>query len=245
MNITMKRGAIRARWAKTPADIEAAQRLRHACFMGGGALDADAFDASARHLLVEARGSGELLCCCRMTVYDAPTGVRSSYAAQFYDLTALARSGPAPMAELGRFCVRPDAPSPDILRVAWGALTAEVDRAGVALLFGCSSFEGTDPAPYARVFSGLAARHLGPADLRPGEGRAPLARFADVAGQSQPQCPAPPLLRTYLAMGGWVSDHAVIDHALGTLHVFTGLDIAAVPPARAAALRQIASEACN
>jgi putative hemolysin len=51
----------------------------------------------------------------------------------------------------------------------------------------------------------------------------------------------PPLLRTYLGMGGWVSDHAVIDRALDTLHVFTGVEIARIPPARARALRAIAN----
>ena len=45
----------------------------------------------------------------------------------------------------------------------------------------------------------------------------------------------PPLLRSYLAMGGWVSDHAVVDRDLDTLHVFTGLEIGAIPPARARA----------
>ena len=47
----------------------------------------------------------------------------------------------------------------------------------------------------------------------------------------------PPLLRSYLAMGGWVSDHAVVDDHLDTLHVFTGLEIRAIPPARARLLR--------
>ena len=50
----------------------------------------------------------------------------------------------------------------------------------------------------------------------------------------------PPLLRTYLMMGGWVSDHAVVDTDLNTLHVFTGLEIAAVPPSRARLLRAVA-----
>ena len=48
----------------------------------------------------------------------------------------------------------------------------------------------------------------------------------------------PPLLRTYLVMGGWVSDHAVIDNELNTLHVFTGVEIARVPRARAQVLRR-------
>ena len=47
----------------------------------------------------------------------------------------------------------------------------------------------------------------------------------------------PPLLRSYLTMGGWVSDHAVVDRDLNTLHVFTGLEIASIPAARAKALR--------
>ena len=55
------------------------------------------------------------------------------------------------------------------------------------------------------------------------------------------QAKMPPLLRTYLLMGGWVSDHAVIDRDLGTLHVFTGLEIGAVPPARARLLRGLAA----
>ena len=50
----------------------------------------------------------------------------------------------------------------------------------------------------------------------------------------------PPLLRTYLSMGGWVSDHAVIDRQMNTLHVFTGVETAAIPAARARALRAIA-----
>ncbi len=50
----------------------------------------------------------------------------------------------------------------------------------------------------------------------------------------------PPLLRTYLLMGGWVSDHAVVDSHMNTLHVFTGLEINAIPPARKRLLRATA-----
>ena len=44
-----------------------------------------------------------------------------------------------------------------------------------------------------------------------------------------------------LAMGGWVSDHAVIDRQMNTLHVFTGLEISAIPAARKRLLRAVAS----
>jgi putative hemolysin len=41
----------------------------------------------------------------------------------------------------------------------------------------------------------------------------------------------PPLLRTYLMMGGWIGDHAVIDPHMKTTHVFTALRVADVPEA--------------
>ena len=50
----------------------------------------------------------------------------------------------------------------------------------------------------------------------------------------------PPLLRSYLGLGGWVGDHAVIDKVMNTVHVFTALSVDAVPAARARALRALA-----
>ncbi len=48
------------------------------------------------------------------------------------------------MMELGRFCIDPACRDPDIVRIAWAALTSYVDARGVKLLFGCSSFAGTE-----------------------------------------------------------------------------------------------------
>ena len=55
-----------------------------------------------------------------------------------------------------------------------------------------------------------------------------------------PQRPMPSLLRSYLTMGGWVSDHAVIDHGMQTIHVLTALEVAKVTPQRAKVLRALA-----
>ena len=41
-------------------------------------------------------------------------------------------------------------------------------------------------------------------------------------------------------LGGCVSDHAVVDHAMGMLHVFTGVELDSVPEARKWRLRAIA-----
>jgi len=98
--------------------------------------------------------------------------------------------------------------------------------------------------PYRGAFDVLAASHLAPNNLAPKVKSDTVIRFADTAGPVTDRRAAlgqlPPLLKTYLTMGGWVSDHAVIDADMNTLHVFTALEIAAIPVARARALRAVA-----
>jgi len=40
-------------------------------------------------------------------------------------------------------------------------------------------------------------------------------------------------------MGGWVSDHAVIDPRMNTIHVFTGVEVRKIPEARKRLLRAV------
>lgn len=235
MTIAFQKGRYQVRLALSAQDVLACQQLRHLCFFGSSGVDCDSHDALAQHLMITDH-AGRLVAAARYLLYADGAGLAGSYAGQFYDLTALRRDS-RPVLELGRFCIAPDVLDGDIVRVAWGALAQIVDRAGVGLLVGCTSFAGTDPAVYARAFAQLAARHLGPTDLRPAVRAAQVVMLG--AGLGQGDAPLPSLLRSYLAMGGWVSDHAVIDHEMGTLHVFTCLDIGAVPPARARALRAV------
>jgi putative hemolysin len=242
---SLAKGRYRARLAETAQDVDAALRLRTLAFRGPAAatLDADDFDAACVHMLVEETASGRLVCCFRLLPLGSGAEIESSYSAQFYELSALA-SFDGKMVEMGRFCIHPEHHDPDILRVAWGAMTAWVDREGVEMLFGCSSFHGTEARDYYDAFALLRDRHLAPKRWLPRVKAPSVFRFASRL-QRKPdvrraQAKMPPLLRTYLLMGGWVSDHAVIDRDLGTLHVFTGLEIAAVPPGRARLLRAVA-----
>ena len=149
------------------------------------------------------------------------------------------------MVEVGRFCIHPDWSDPDVLRVAWGAMTRYVDEQAVEMLFGCSSFRGTEAGHYLDAFALLRERHLAPKRWLPRVKAPKVFRFAESLRLRKPDpsramLGMPPLLRTYLVMGGWVSDHAVVDRDLNTLHVFTGLEIGAIPPARARLLRATA-----
>lgn len=248
----LKRGRFAARLADAPGDVQAAQALRHLTFrtMRGlndtdaRGLDIDAFDADCQHMLVEEARTGTLVCCFRLMPLPGGAEIGRSYSAQYYDLDLLADFD-GPMMELGRFCIHPDWTDPDILRVAWGAMTQLVDAKGVELLFGCSSFDGAEAEAHAEALAMLKDGHLAPKRWLPRVKAPNVFRFARALQGRTPDLKCallgmPPLLRTYLAMGGWVSDHAVVDRDLNTLHVFTGLEIRAIPPARARMLRAVA-----
>lgn len=252
--LSLRRGRYAARIAECDDDLRRAQELRFLTFIANGGAgmdagrlagrDADGFDSRCTHVLIEDQRSGVLVCCFRLLMMQSGGEIGGSYSAQHYNLAAL-EAFEGPMVEMGRFCIHPDWKDPDILRVAWGAMTAFVDAAGVEMLFGCSSFHGTEAETYLDAFALLKDAHLAPRRWLPRVKAPSVFRFAQRLRQRRPDArramqAMPPLLRTYLLMGGWVSDHAVVDRDLNTLHVFTGLEIRAIPPARARLLRAVA-----
>ncbi len=230
-----------ARFASNGADITAAQKLRYALFHSGDGLDTDEFDEICQHVLVEEIDTGKLVCCFRFLPLADGSEISRSYSAKYYDLSALTAYEGA-MVEMGRFCVHPDHKDSAILRVAWSAMTTYVDEHKVDMLFGCSSFHGTDAETHMEAFALLKDRHLAPKHWLP---RVKAPKVFQFAKKLKPKTPnlklamraMPPLLRTYLVMGGWVSDHAVVDPEMNTLHVFTGVEINRVPKGRARVLR--------
>ncbi len=240
----LSRGRYRARFSRGAHDIRAARALRSIAF-DTDAPDCDRFDRLCDHLLIRDRGSGALVCCARLLHLPDGTHVADSYSAQYYELGALAEFRGA-MAEVGRFCIHPDWSDPDILRVAWGAMTTYVDENQIAMLFGCSSFAGTDHEVYLDSFAMLQQRHLAPERWLPGVKSVDVIRYgfdkSRMTDAKRALQAMPPLLRTYLMMGAWVSDHAVVDHRMNTLHVFTGLEIGAIPARRKRLLRMLAGQ---
>lgn len=242
------KGRYRGRLAQSAADIRAAQALRWLCFVarnGDAAtrddLDRDDMDDSCQHMLVEDRDSGQLVCTFRFLPLSGGHEIGRSYSAQFYNLRSLEGFN-APMVEMGRFCIHPEWRDPGILRIAWAAMTRFVDDNGIEMLFGCSSFIGTRPEEHAEAFAMLRERHLAPRRWWPRVKAPNVFRFARALARRQADprramAAMPPLLRSYLAMGGWVSDHAVVDPALQTMHVFTGVEIRAIPDSRKRLLR--------
>lgn len=236
-------GQLHVGLAGNATDMAAVQRLRETRFRGApGVSDMDRFDPICRHLLVRKADDQQVLAAARLRVVQGKLDLQDCYTAQFYDLGELGQSGQRCM-EIGRICIdEAHVHDPDLLRALLAGLTRLALESNSDLLIGCASFRGADPAPHAEALSYLAANHIGPAHLRPGRAAVQVLDLPDGGGPAQVaglrQVPA--LLRLYLGLGGWVSDHAVIDRELDTLHVFTAVEAASIPPARLRALQLLA-----
>lgn len=242
--LTQSMARLQAAAAADPGQIRAALDLRAQVFRAG-APDADRYDSRARHLLVVDTLDGSAVAACRAFVHPTPADAACGYTGQHYDLRAL-RVPPAPLIELGRFCVAPAwRANPDVPRLLLGRIAAMALSEGAGVLMGCASFPGADLARHGAALGHLWRHHRAPEGLSP-PARAsqaqPLARFAARrAPAPQARAGVPGLLRAYLALGGWVSDEAVIDRDLDTLHVFTAVPTGSVPAARQRRLQALAS----
>lgn len=215
--------------------------FRAAAFPRTSGQEEDAQDQLSAHVMVE--GEAGILAYFRVMLFGWGAGLEQGYAARFYDVAPL--SGYAkPVAEMGRFCVAPGGVHPDVLRLAWGAMTRLVDEGQAGLIVGCSSFRGADWTLHRAGLALLAEGFIGPAEHLPGRKADEVVDYRALVGpvvdRRASLAGLPPLLRTYLGMGGWVSDHAVADRELDTLHVFTCVEVDKIPAARAASLRAVA-----
>ena len=235
----LRQGGLCARLARAE-EREALARLRSAAFprKSGGAFDR--YDDAAWQIVVDCEEGGQLLAAYRLGVFASGAALSESYSAQFYDLAPLA-AYPKPVLEIGRFCLADHPAGFQALRLGWGALARIVDDLGAGLMIGCSSFKGADPERHHAALALLASGHIGPKPLLP-RPKSPLRLDLPTAefDRKSALLALPSVLRSYLSMGGWVSDHAVIDPDLDTLHVFTCVEVANIPRERARSLRQIA-----
>ena len=230
-------GRYRARYASSQIDVLAAQSLRYQCFnlSNKDELDVDDFDALCQHVLIENLETEKLICCYRILKFDSGKNISSSYSSQFYDLKVI-ENFTEPMIEVGRFCIDPEENDPSVVLTAWAALAQIVDHNQTELLFGCSSFEGIEKEKYFDSFALLRDRYMAPDHWRPKIKAAQVFCYSKdliyKVDKKKALLNMPPLLKTYLSMGAWVSDHAVVDLNMETLHLFTGMEISKIPKSR-------------
>lgn len=225
-------------FARTPGEVESAQRLRHAVFVGEmGAstpcrrpgIEEDMFDAWCEHLVVRDPVSEDVVGTYRILTPEKARRLGTYYAETEFDLTRLQllRDG---LCEVGRACIHPDWRSGAVIARLWQGIALLMLQRSYRFLIGCASMGMADGGAAAR----RVADHVMPSYLAPIEyrvfPRSPLAA-ADPEGDT-PQHDAaalvPPLLRAYLRLGAWVGGAPAWDPDFNTADFFVFLPLARV-----------------
>jgi len=246
----VRQGNLEVRLARSFKEIKAAQKLRYKIFYGEMAAkpdwmmkvtkrDIDPYDAVCDHLLVidhdkpkkkRVVGTYRLL---RQEVAEAHNGF---YSAQEFDLSPLmtdsfkAQMGEGrQLLELGRSCVHKDYRATSTINLLWKGIAEYLKDYNIAYMFGCASFEGTDPAEFKEAFSYLYHNHMVAEDFHvralDGQHIEMNNVTSDALDVRTARRALPPLIKGYLRIGCFIGDGAVVDARFGTTDVFILLPV--------------------
>ena len=145
------------------------------------------------------------------------------YSADEFDLS-LIEAFPGNILELGRSCIDIPYRNKKTMQLLWKGIANYVFENDIALMFGCASLHGTNPAKLTLALSYLFHYHIAPPHLR---GRALPDRYVEMNLMPKEQinlvrglASVPPLVKGYLRLGGFIGEGAVIDHQFNTTDVF-------------------------
>ncbi len=228
--------------ADNEAELVAAQRLRYRVFvqeMGAkldprsmtAELEQDRFDPFFDHLiLLDNRVADPMEAV--VGVYRllrsqvAQSGV-GFYGDSEFDLSKIHGSGRSAV-ELGRSCVAPAHRGGLALHLLWNGVADYVLDHQIEILFGTASFGGARPETLAHALSHLYHSHLAPEDLRvpvhPEHGFAMNILRSEQVDRLLAVRQIPPLIKSYLRLGGFVGDGAYVDRGFNTIDVCVLLD---------------------
>ena len=222
-------GSLMVRLAEGEDDIAAAQSLRYRVFyeemtaqpseeMAAQRRDFDRFDDYCDHLLVIDRdrpaGSEQVVGTYRLLRRSVADSHGGFYSPWEYNIDRVLEN-PGELLELGRSCVEAPYRNRATMTMLWRGIAAYVMHYEVLLMFGCASFQGTDPDAHALTLSYLYHFHMAPEEMRPvaqPEHFVEMNRMAKEGVNPRAAIRAvPPLIKGYLRLNGFVGDGAVID----------------------------------
>jgi len=245
-------GSLEVRLAQTAAEVRQAQKLRYRVFYQEGAAipnpgrlfarrDIDGYDAICDHLLVLDHAARDHSALNRPAVVGTYRLLRQPLAEEYggfytaceFDINFLiARHDNLQFLELGRSCVLGPYRNKRTVELLWHGIHAYFLQNHCDVMFGCASFDGTDPKRLALPLSFL--HHYAPAP-DPWRARALPERYVEMNWMSKETIDPkevlralPPLVKGYLRLGAYIGDGAVIDHEFGTTDVLIVLPVSAI-----------------
>ncbi len=248
-------GSLEVRLAATQSDVRRAQRLRYHVFFEEQSArpssaarqsrrDEDEYDGACDHLLVIDRDAGrrasgrqrpQVVGVCRLLRREVAENGPGFYSTREYELDELLeRHADKRFLELGRSCVLRSHRDKRTVELLWHGIWTYVLRHRIDVMFGCASFEGTDPTALALPLSFLNRFALSPQEWRV---RALPERYVamDLISKETIDAKAalralPPLIKGYLRLGATFGDGAVIDREFGTVDVMVMLPVSSLNP---------------
>jgi len=230
-DLELRSGPYRARFARTSADVEAAQRLRFQVFnleLGEGlqasystGRDEDQYDDRCHHLLVEHAETKRVVGTYRLMT-ERMAGSAGFYSETEFHLQALPPFVRKEGVELGRACVASDHRSGRVIYLLWKGIAAYLAYNELRYLFGCCSVPATDPGVGLKLHVQLARQgHL----LDGFIARATRACSCLHGSAAREHIQLPPLFKVYLDMGAKVCSEPAIDREFGVIDFLIVLDV--------------------
>lgn len=245
-------GSLEVRLARGPREIWRAQRLRYRVFYQEMSArpdvvsrmfrrDADRFDGACDHLLVidhAARGrfggvKPKIVGTYRLMRQGAATRLGGFYTQGEFDLAPMIERHPGRrFLELGRSCVLEPYRGKKTVELLWHGIWAYIRHHRIDAMFGCASFDGTDPDALALPLSFLHhhARSFGEWSAAARDDRhVAMDRLpAEMVDAKLALKQMPPLIKGYLRLGARFGTGAVVDRQFGTTDVLVILPVAAI-----------------
>ena len=164
-DLDLRSGPYRARFARTRADVEAAQRLRFQVFnleLGEGlqasystGRDEDQYDDRCHHLLVEHAETKRVVGTYRLMT-ERMAGSVGFYSETEFHLEVLPPWIREQGVELGRACVASEHRSGRVIHLLWKGIAGYLAHNGLRYLFGCCSVPATNPGVGLKLHLQLA-----------------------------------------------------------------------------------------
>jgi len=233
--VVIPAGSYQLRLATTPAELEAAQRLRFEVFnleLNEGldsaylsGLDQDPFDEICDHLIVEHVASHEIVGTYRLQTGAFASAHRGYYSEQEFDFSPFEPIR-CELVELGRACVHSEHRKLSVLNLLWRGIIKYAAARNARYLIGCSSLTSQEAALGQAMYEQLRPAHLVAEPFR----TRPVAEYQLPVVVPAVDCEPPPrLLRAYLALGAKICGPPAIDREFKTIDFLTFLDLSTMP----------------
>jgi putative hemolysin len=229
--------SISLRMAQSDEEIKDAQKLRYKIFyeefgvvpppqIAAEQRDYDEYDDYADHLVViddtQSNSHTKIVGTYRLFRAERLPAGLPFYSSQEFHIDDLITSK-AKLLELGRSCVLPAYRTKYVMQRLWQGIAEYLSDHNIDLMFGCASFQGTDPAAIADQLAYLHYYHAPPENLCPVAikdcTQGLVFKPKEELDAKRIFSELPPLIKGYLRVGAYIGKGAYLDNDLNCIDV--------------------------